>query len=58
MTAKAIALTAADMFRSTEVQAAARSDLEQKRRADFRYQAMVGDCAPLLYYRKPMAANP
>jgi aminobenzoyl-glutamate utilization protein B len=56
--AKAIALTAADLFRSPEVLAAARSELEQKRGADFRYQAMVGDRAPPLDYRKPMAANP
>ena len=50
--------TAADLFRSPEVLAAARLELEQKRGADFRYQAMVGDRAPPLDYRKPMAANP
>ncbi len=56
--AKALALTAADLFRSPDVLAAARAELEQKRGADFRYAAMVGDRAPPLDYRKPMAANP
>ena len=55
--AKALALTAADLMRSPEILAAARAEMLQKRGADFRYQAMVGDRAPPLDYRKPMAAN-
>jgi aminobenzoyl-glutamate utilization protein B len=56
--AKALALTAADLFRSPDVLAAARAELLRKRGADFRYQAMVGDRAPPLDYRKPMTPNP
>ena len=55
--AKALALTAADLFRSPEVLAAAKAELLRKRGPDFRYQAMVGDRAPPLDYRKPMATN-
>ena len=56
--AKALALTAADLLRSPDLLAAARAELVLNRGADFRYQAMVGDRAPPLDYRKPMAANP
>ncbi len=56
--AKALALTAADLFRSPDVLAASKAELLRRRGADFRYQSMVGDRAPPLDYRKPMAPNP
>ena len=56
--AKALALTAADLFRSPDVLAAAKAELLRRRGPDFRYQAMVGDRAPPLDYRKPMTPNP
>jgi aminobenzoyl-glutamate utilization protein B len=51
--AKAIALTAADLFRSPATLAAARAELLRKRGADFRYEAMLGSRPPPLDYRKP-----
>jgi aminobenzoyl-glutamate utilization protein B len=56
--AKALALTAADLFRSPDVLAAARAEMLRKRGPDFRYAAMIGDRAPPLDYRKPMVPNP
>lgn len=50
--AKTLALTAADLFRSPETLAAARAEFDRKRGDGFRYQALVGDRAPPLDYRK------
>lgn len=50
--AKAIALTAAELFQSPDTLAAAKAELEKARGADFKYQAMVGERQPPLDYRK------
>lgn len=55
--AKALALTAAELFRSPEVIAAAKAEFAKERGPDFKYQAMVGDRPPPLDYRKATATN-
>ena len=54
--AKTIALTAAELFRSPQVLAEAKAELVKLRGADWKYEALLGDRAPALDYRKPMAA--
>jgi len=57
--AKTLALTAADLLTDPATIAKAQAELGERRGADFVYQAMVGDRAPPLdYRRKPGAANP
>ena len=50
--AKTIALTAAELFRSPETLAAAKAEMLKARGTNFKYEAMVGDRAPPLDYRK------
>jgi aminobenzoyl-glutamate utilization protein B len=50
--AKALALTAAELFQSPDTLAAARAELEQRRGADFVYKSLLGDKPPALGYRK------
>lgn len=50
--AKTIALTAIELYNSPKVLAAARQELLEKRGADFKYEAMLGDREPPLDYRK------
>ncbi|MEH6518807.1 MAG: amidohydrolase [Halioglobus sp.] len=49
--AKTLALTAADLFQQPETLVAARQEFEQKRGADFKYEALLGDRSPPLDYR-------
>jgi aminobenzoyl-glutamate utilization protein B len=51
--AKTIALTAAELFESPEILAAAKKELDTARGPGFRYKALLGDRAPALDYRKP-----
>lgn len=51
--AKTLALTAAELFRSPDVLAAAKAELVKARGPNFRYQALLGDRPPALDYRKP-----
>lgn len=55
--AKTIALTAAELFRSPDVLATARAELDKARGPGFQYQAMVGDRQPPLDYRKSGGAD-
>ena len=55
--AKAMALTAADLFRSPATLTAAREELVRKRGAGFRYEAILGNRPPPLDYRKPVSAD-
>lgn len=50
--AKTIALTAYDLFNDPAAVASAQAELKQRRGKDFRYEAMLGDRAPALDYRK------
>ena len=50
--AKALALTAAELFQSPDTLAAAKAELEQRRGADFVYKSLLGDKPPALGYRK------
>ena len=50
--AKTLALTAAELYRSPELIAAAKAEFEKARGSDFDYQAMVGNRQPPLDYRK------
>ena len=50
--AKTIALTAADLFTSPDILAAAKAELLKARGADFKYKALLGDRTPALDYRK------
>lgn len=50
--AKTLALTAAQLYRSPELIAAAKSEFDKARGSDFQYQAMVGERQPPLDYRK------
>ena len=50
--AKTMALTAAELFRSPELIAAAKAEFEKARGPDFKYSAMVGERQPPLDYRK------
>lgn len=54
--AKTIALTAAELFRSPQVLAAAKAELDKARGPNFKYAAMLGDRKPALDYRKPTPA--
>ena len=55
--AKALALTAAELFQSPDVLAAARTELERRRGADFVYRSLLGDLPPALDYRKDGTAD-
>ncbi|MEO1013801.1 MAG: amidohydrolase [Pseudomonadota bacterium] len=50
--AKALALTAVDLYESPDVIAAAREEFEKRRGGDFTYEALLGDRKPPLDYRK------
>jgi len=49
---KVLALTAVELFTQPDLIAAARTEFEQRRGADFRYVSVVGDRAPPLDYRR------
>jgi aminobenzoyl-glutamate utilization protein B len=49
--AKTIALTAVDLFTKPELVAQGKADLEKRRGADFKYEALIGDRKPALDYR-------
>lgn len=55
--AKTIALTAAELFQSSDVLASAQAELEKRRGADFVYRSLLGDNLPALDYRKNLAAD-
>jgi aminobenzoyl-glutamate utilization protein B len=50
--AKTLALAAVELYRNEGLREAARKDFEQRRGADFRYEALLGDRPPPLDYRK------
>lgn len=50
--AKAMALTAAQLFQSPDILAEAKTELNRRRGADFTYHSLLGDKAPALEYRK------
>ncbi|MHC2990711.1 amidohydrolase [Pontibacter sp. HJ8] len=50
--AKAIALTAYDLFENPAVLVDAKKELHESRGANFKYEALLGDRAPALDYRK------
>lgn len=49
--AKTLTLTAIELFRNSELRAAAKAEFEQRRGSDFKYESLVGDRAPPLDYR-------
>ena len=49
---KALALTAAELFRNPDEIAAAKAEFEKRRGPNFTYTAMLGDRKPPLNYRK------
>jgi aminobenzoyl-glutamate utilization protein B len=51
LAARTLALTVAEMLSSPDVLAAAKTELEGRRGANFTYEAMVGDRPPALDYR-------
>ncbi len=50
--AKVMALTAADLYQDPELLKAAQEEFEQRRGADFHYEALLGDREPPLDYRR------
>jgi len=50
--AKTLALTAIDLFKDPSLTEKANEELQEKRGADFEYQALLGDREPPLDYRK------
>lgn len=50
--AKALALAAVELYRNEELRQAARAEFDRRRGVDFRYEALLGDRAPPLDYRK------
>ncbi len=53
--AKTLALTAIDLLGDPAVVAAARSEFDERRGADFVYEALLGDRDPPLDYRASVA---
>ena len=51
LAARTLALTVAEMLSSPDVLAAAKTEFEGRRGANFTYEAMVGDRPPALDYR-------
>lgn len=49
--AKTLALTAIELFGNAGLRAAARAEFEERRGADFQYEALLGDRPPPLDYR-------
>lgn len=49
---KVLSMTGVDLFKNPEIIKKAKAELEQKRGADFKYRALVGDRKPPLDYRK------
>jgi aminobenzoyl-glutamate utilization protein B len=47
-----LALTGKELFLRPDILASARTEFDQRRGADFRYRALLGDRAPALDYRK------
>jgi aminobenzoyl-glutamate utilization protein B len=54
---KALALTAAELFQSPDVLAAAKAELEERRGANFVYRSLLGDQPPALSYRRAGSAD-
>ena len=52
LAAKALAMTAVDLYRDAAVLAAAKAEFEHRRGPDFTYEPLVGDREPPLDYRK------
>ena len=50
--AKTLALAATELMQNAELRREARAEFEQRRGPDFRYEALLGDRAPPLDYRK------
>lgn len=50
--AKTLSLTALDLFTNPKITAKAKAELDQKRGANFSYEALLGDRKPPLDYRK------
>ncbi len=50
--ARVLALTGADLFRDSNLRMAAQAELVRRRGPDFRYEALLGDRAPPLDYRR------
>ncbi|WP_116367522.1 amidohydrolase [Parahaliea mediterranea] len=50
--AKTLALTAADLYQNPQLLKAAEEEFEQRRGKDFHYEALLGDRAPPLDYRR------
>ena len=49
--AKTLTLAAMELFRNPDLRAAGRAEFDEKRGADFEYEALLGDRAPPLDYR-------
>ncbi len=52
LAARVLATTALDIYQDPNIAVTAREELEERRGADFRYEALLGDRAPPLDYRK------
>jgi aminobenzoyl-glutamate utilization protein B len=54
-----LALAGKELFLRPDLVAAAKAEFAERRGADFKYRALLGDRAPALDYRKPAsgAAN-
>jgi aminobenzoyl-glutamate utilization protein B len=50
--AKTLALAAVELYRNEELRQAARDEFDRRRGEDFRYEALLGERAPPLDYRK------
>lgn len=55
--AKALAVTAVDLFTDDDLLSAAKAEYAERVGADFRYVSLVGDRPPPLDYRKPATAG-
>lgn len=55
--ASALALSAADLLRSPDILAAAKTELRHRRGADFTYRSLLGDQPPRLDYRSAPASR-
>jgi aminobenzoyl-glutamate utilization protein B len=50
--AKTLAMSAADLFEQPDVIAAAQREFDERRGADFKYEALLGNRQPPLDYRR------
>ena len=55
--AKALAVTAVDLFTDDDLLSAAKAEYAERVGSDFRYVSLVGDRPPPLDYRKPATAG-